>query len=210
MFGKPHNPDGIYMNTAELSMSIRSTNIHKKDNDIKIGTIMNTLLDQFQEDSGSSLQKTFEKMRDMANFTYNEVEEDGVYILNGEKIVDSLAVTGNKSVERMIKGLKEGEKIVYIHNPGTSSSAYADMDRLSKANPGKIEFKTLDAVQGSEYRYAIIDIDFTEVTSTLDLYKNNELLDSLKEFKTAITRSMDGSIIIDNKTSLFHKDFSQE
>jgi hypothetical protein len=210
MFGKPHNPDGIYMNTAELSMSIRSTNIHKKDNDVKIGTIMNTLLDQYQEDSGSSLQRTFEKMRSLINFTYNEVEENGTYILNGEKIVDSLAVTGEKSVERMLKGLKEDEKIVYIHNPGTGSSAYADMDRLAKANPGKIEFKTLDAVQGSEYRYAIIDIDFTEITSTVDLYKNAELLDSLKEFKTAITRSMDGSIIVTNKTSLFNKEFSVE
>jgi hypothetical protein len=55
MFGKPHNPDGIYMNTAELAMSVRSTNIHKKDNDVKLNTIINTLLDQFQEDSGSSL-----------------------------------------------------------------------------------------------------------------------------------------------------------
>jgi hypothetical protein len=45
MFGKPHNPDGIYMNTAELSMSVRSTNIHKKDNDNKLSAIMNTLFD---------------------------------------------------------------------------------------------------------------------------------------------------------------------
>jgi hypothetical protein len=48
------------------------------------------------------------------------------------------------------------------------------------------------------------------MTSASDLHKNSELLDSLKEFKTALTRSMDGTIIVDNKTSLFHKDFCEE
>jgi hypothetical protein len=97
----------------------------------------------------------------MSSFTYNEVEEDGTYYLNGEKIVDKLNVTGDRSVEGLIKGLKDGEQVVYIHNPGTGSSSYADMDRLSKAYPGKIDFKTLNDVQGNEYRYAIVDIDFT-------------------------------------------------
>jgi hypothetical protein len=55
MFGKPHDPAGIYMNTAELAMSVRSTNIHKKDNDNKLGAIMNLLFDQFKMDFGSSL-----------------------------------------------------------------------------------------------------------------------------------------------------------
>jgi hypothetical protein len=191
-------------------MSVRSTNIHKKDNDSKLGAIMNSLFDQFKVDPGSSLQKTFDKQRSMSNFTYNEVEEDGAYFLNGEKIVDNLSITGEKSVDGMVKGLKEGEQIVYIHNPGTTSTNYASMEKLSKTYPGKIDFKTLNDVQGKEYKYAIVDIDFTEVTSTIDVYKNDELLDSLKEFKTAFTRSMDGTIIVDNKTSPFHKEFSIE
>lgn len=214
LFGKPHSPDGIYMNTAELSMSVRSTNIHKKDNDVILGATMNILLDQFQDDYGSSLEKTFEKEKSLMTFTYNEVEENDKYILNGEKIVNKLKVFSfdepKGSVEGLVKSLEDNQQIVYIHNPGTSSSSYSDMQKLSSQYPGKIDFKTLDEVQGKEYKYAVIDINFTELTSPEDLYKNDELLDSLKEFKTAITRSMDGSIIVDNQTSPFHVEHSQE
>ncbi|GMO69089.1 MAG: hypothetical protein Nk1A_7930 [Endomicrobiia bacterium] len=44
------------MNTAEIAMSVRSTNIHKKDNDTRLNTIINTLFDQYIENQHSNLE----------------------------------------------------------------------------------------------------------------------------------------------------------
>lgn len=183
---------GIVYSTPSLMMSVRAANGHKQDN----LTILSSVLRSSLEDSNrSALDKTSLDLSGRYNLlskeTYLKYYEDADKF-QGDKIVSSVS---ESYLRNLISKLGEKEKITLITNK-TSSPTLDIFTKLVEDFPEKINIKNADDVQGSEYKYVVVDVAYGEVRGATESSFNSSFLNTLRAFYTHITRSSDGSIII--------------
>lgn len=188
-------PVGIIYSAPNLNMSVRANNGYKKDNldvisaelkdaqeRIDIANLANKVVD---------LRGSAKKLKEEIKLRYFEDNNE----LQGDKIVDSV---DKQTIQKLLKNLKDKEKLCLI----TDKEKSGIIDILSELSnspeyKNKIIIKDPSEVQGSEYKYTIVDvtyppIDYNTASSRFNYIYN----DVMTRFYTHITRSSDGSIII--------------
>ena len=93
----------------------------------------------------------------------------------------------------MITSLPNGENIAYIYDKAHTPTS--EMSELTSKYPGKFITVHKDDVQGSEYNYTIVDIDYKEVNKA---DTPATVVNALRDLYTLMSRSKDGTILISN------------
>lgn len=190
--GSPNYVSGIVYSAPSLMMSVRAANGHKQDNLSILSTILRTSLEDI---NNSRLAKINVNLSDryqiLSKETYLKYYE-GNNKLQGDKTVNSIS---EPEIRNLISSLGEKEKITLITNKSKSSTLDL-FQRLIEEFPDKINIKQADDVQGSEFKYVVVDVKYDKVRGSNDTQINDSFLGTLRAFYTHITRSSDGSIII--------------
>lgn len=183
---------GIFYSAPVLGVSVRCQNAYKHDNQNILSLLLNRLNDEIAIKSvaGGTLDITqiIDKLRDLP-FRYYESEGT----LQGEKIVESIS---ENDIKVLLDNLEEGEKLAYIYTPDKQDTEiYNIIQQLKKSSEynNKIEIRGSNNVQGSEFKYTIVDVTYSNKDNP------NDFTNKLKEFYTFVTRSKNGSILISGK-----------
>lgn len=184
---------GVYISTPTLMASIRANNVHKKDNTSKISSLLSVILDKAEASNRTNSPLHINSyIRDLKNKTtlkYYEDEQDGVVTIHGDKITD-ISELSESYLKKLAKGLKEGERIALITDNVLSDFRKNAFKKLEDAYPGQVVVRDSHDVQGSEFKYTIIDVSWSE-TSKPSMFTSN-----LRYFYTLMSRSSDGSIMV--------------
>lgn len=183
---------GLFYSAPVLGVSVRCQNAYKHDNQNILSLLLNRLNDEIAIKSvaGSTVDITqiVDKLRDLP-FRYYESEGT----LQGEKIVESIS---ENDIKVLLDNLEEGEKLAYIYTPDKQDTEiYNIIQQLKKSSEynNKIEIRGSNNVQGSEFKYTIVDVTYSNKDNP------NDFTNKLKEFYTFVTRSKNGSILISGK-----------
>lgn len=194
---------GYVFTTPTLLMSVRSDNGHKSDNMNILSNILRStnkkVNDSIINKSLINLKKDQEFLKKLKLKYYENIDSGE---LQGEKIVDNIQLVKNQ-LEQICSNLKEGEQIVLITDKEASSESGKIFEDLqNKYGPEKIIIKNANNVQGSEYKYAVVDVTYTKANNADAAIFNNQFLSSIKAFYTHISRSIKGTIIISKNNNL--------
>lgn len=178
--------------TPSLDISIRANNNHKKDNLNALASIIDSLQRQ------NELYKTGQAgISNMAS-TLDLIKKDGFFkfseasgLTKGEQTINSVPTISE--IESMISSLGEGENIAYIYDEAHVPSS--EMSELTTKYPGKFITVNKDNVQGSEYNYTIVNIDYKEVNKS---DTPATVVTALRDLYTLMSRSKDGTILVSN------------
>lgn len=195
---------GFIFRTPELTISIRANNNHKKDNI----TIMSNLLRRLNETinlnslNGNLVDfaSDIDNINNNVAFKYYETTQGNSIILQGDKLVSGVS---EEYLRKLANGLAENEQIALITDKPNSDLSLM-FGRLSSEFGAKFIAVPFNKVQGSEFKYTVVDVDYTPTTGSTISAKNSGFLTNLKEFYTAITRSSDGTLVIDSKNILIN------
>ncbi|MGM9532888.1 hypothetical protein [Intestinibacter sp.] len=194
---------GYVFTTPTLLMSVRSDNGHKSDNMNILSNILRStnkkVNDSIINKSLINLKKDQEFLKKLKLKYYENIDSGE---LQGEKIVDNIQLVKNQ-LEQICSNLKEGEQIVLITDKEVSSESGKIFEDLqNKYGPEKVITKNANNVQGSEYKYAVVDVTYTKANNADAAIFNNQFLSSIKAFYTHISRSIKGTIIISKNNNL--------
>lgn len=196
--GQDFYATGVTFMTPELMMSVRAANGHKKDNSSLLSSILRRSKEkQANSDvSGEVLDLTpqINELRDSVALRYYEDANE----LQGDKIVESVS---ESYIRRLANTLKDGEKLCLVSNK-INSPLFKMFEILNKELGDKVIYRQADEIQGSEYKYVVLDVEYNKIRASSAKLKNNEFLEVLKAFYTHITRSSSGSIIISKDNNL--------
>ena len=202
-------PDGeFFISTPELIMSIRSNNIHKKDNLEVLSTMVRNLDNILTNNiKGADISQMFQNQKSMIQFKYWEETDGNKTQLNGDKFASSVS---KEYLLGLVADLDENEKIALITDQMNSELANTFNEILS-LYPNKVEIRSSDDVQGQEFKYTIVDVTFSpiKVAGSLEI-TNLSTLNFLREFYTLVTRSSNGTIIIDKTNGEFDSSYNQQ
>lgn len=194
---------GYVFTTPTLLMSIRADNGHKSDN---MNILSNILRSTKKKINDSIINKSFINLKKDQEFLkklklkYYENIDSGE--LQGEKVVNDIQLV-REQLDQICSNLKEGEQIVLITNKDVSSeSGKVFEDLQNKYGAEKVIIKNANNVQGSEYKYAVVDVTYTKADNADASIFNNQFLSSIKAFYTHISRSIKGTIIISKGNNL--------
>lgn len=174
--------------TPTLSTSLRISNIHKKDNNDALRVLTNRVKDvniyyttgEFNLKEGIKI--ALASYDSMPSLKYYEDDTK----LSGDKIVGSISTS---DIDKLVRD--SDEPVGFIYDDVTSET-YKLIDSYLEAHPGAIERFKLEEVQGSESKYFIIDKKF-------NFGEDGSLVEkATRDLYTAITRSKEGTIIINN------------
>lgn len=174
--------------TPTLTTSLRITNIHKKDNQDSLRVLTSRVRDnnnfyttgEFNFDLGIKIAlSNYESMPSLKYY-----EDDS--ILNGEKIVSSIS---ESDIDKLVKNSNEPIGFIYDN---VNSETYKLIDSYLSKHPGSIRKFKLEEVQGFEAKYFIVDKKFNFGSSGSMVEK------ATRDLYTALTRSKEGTIIINN------------
>jgi hypothetical protein len=174
--------------TPTLATSLRITNIHKKDNADAIRVLTERVRDvnnyyttgEFNLEEGIKIA-----LSNYENVPSLKYYEDDVKLC-GEKIVGSISTS---DIDKLVRDSEEPVGFIYDN---VNSDTYKLIDAYIEKNPGKVRKFKLEEVQGSEAKYFIVDKKF-------NFGFNGELIEkATRDLYTAITRSKEGTIIINN------------
>ncbi len=179
----------IAVRTPKMQLSLRDGNIWKYQNQ---QTLMN-LEDQLR-DTDTKEETQIVKNRlintDLKKFGLKYYFKDGT--LSGDMITSTLT-------EEHLNALPNG-KVKFVGSQ--SSPIYQQLKNAGKLQldeSGNIKAYSLEEIQGQESAYTVADVNWKS------LYKANgsafQLLDFMRNLYTVITRSKEGSIILDNGLS---------
>lgn len=178
--------------TPSLDVSIRANNNHKKDNLNSLASIIDSLQRQ------NELYKTGQAGISNTASTLDLIKKDGFFkfsesngLVRGEQTVSSVPTISE--LESMITSLPNGENIAYIYDKAHTPTS--EMSELTSKYPGKFITVHKDDVQGSEYNYTIVDIDYKEVNKA---DTPATVVNALRDLYTLMSRSKDGTILISN------------
>lgn len=174
-----------------LTTSLRVSNIQKKSNN-DISGIISTYIDGLYPDEinfGEVVEYIKSIFKDNP-FQYLSLEN---IPLAGDKLIDS--IESNYELISSILSSDSCKDLIYIYDdPNKKSSIQSYIESNFPEYKSKVQYLTLDSVQGLESTHTIIDLNF-----------DNNSLDSLSsvrkfitKFNTAITRAKNGSIIVNN------------
>lgn len=161
--------DATKISTPSLEISLRVTNIHKKDN----SDVLRTLVREIYKDP-----YRYNNFESIPAFKYYEDNEK----LHGEKITS--AITFND-----LDKLNNSSIILIYDDP--NSATYKLVQEYNNSHDKKIPVFRTNEVQGLEADYAICDLHS-------NFREPNLRLRSFRDLYTAITRSKSGTIIINN------------
>lgn len=193
---------GVFLNTPTLMASIRANNIHKKDNLSKIGGLLSVLLDMLEASARTNTPLRIDSlMRELKSKTvlkYYENEEDGIVTIHGDKL-SNLSELTESYLRKLAKGLKEGERLALITDNTLSEFRTTVFKKLEDAYPGQVVVKDSHDVQGSEFKYTIVDVEWANLNSP------NAFPGNLRYFYTLMSRSSDGNIVIKKDRNIVNK-----
>lgn len=174
--------------TPTLATSLRITNIHKKDNldALRVLTDRVRNVDNYYTTGEFNLEEGIKiALSNYENVPSLKYYEDDIK-LAGDKIVGSITTS---DINKLV--LDSEEPIGFIYDD-VNSDTYKLIDTYLQKNPGKIKKFKLEEVQGSEAKYFIVDKKF-------NFGSRGELVEkATRDLYTAITRSKEGTIIINN------------
>lgn len=184
---------GMYFGSPVLTSSIRANNVHKKDNLDKISSILSGFIDKEQDAqlNGTKLSLKSE-MRDLRNkslLKYYELITDKEAILHGDKLVNQSELTVDY-IQKLINNLKEGERIALITDNVLSDFRKDTFHQFEEKYPEQVVVRDSRDVQGSEFKYTIVDVKWTDDNNP------NMFIKNLKYFYTLMSRSADGNLIV--------------
>lgn len=198
-------PGGYLYKTPELTMSIRAANNHKKDNVTVLSTLLRHVNEKMQLARANKtvidLSDEIQRVKDTSLKFFEKVEEDGRISLQGDKVVDKI---DEKYLRGLIADLDEKEKLVLITDnlDGDSAKLFA---KLNNEFGDKVIVKEEGKVQGSEFKYVVMDVKYQLVDTAVIETRNKEFLNNMKAFYTDLTRSSNGSVIL-SRPELLIKD----
>lgn len=182
----------IRMQTPKLAVSMRTTNIQKLDNLNSVRSINSYYNNDINRFYKSTYDTEYNFYLNNLVLKFNESEKS----LYGDKVVSTI---NESDVKKLLNDMDEDEKLLYIYDDENSPTF--NLIKSLDPNQEKISRFKSEEVQGSESKYAIIDIDWNK-------YHNTKLPSSVgnlvKNLYTVITRAKSGSLIFDNG---FIKDF---
>lgn len=184
---------GMYLNTPTLMSSIRANNVHKKDNLSKVSGLLNVLLDMQEASARTNTPLRIDSlMRELKSKTvlkYYESDEEGIVSIHGDKLANISELTEGY-LKKIAKGLKEGERIALITDNVLSDFRTSVFKKLEDAYPGQAVVRDSHDVQGSEFKYTIVDVNWANLNTPTTFPSN------LRYFYTLMSRSSDGNIIV--------------
>lgn len=202
--GYDNSISGFVFSSPELRMSVRAANGYKKDNLTVVATALRRLYEAKNATNlGTSaskldLRKAYRVLRDDYELRYYE---DGNR-LQGDKIINRSTVNENY-VRNLLSTLGEGEKIALIVDD-KNKDTYKLFNKLASEPElaNKIIIKEPTKVQGSEYKYVVLDVRYDLPNESNLKNFNNTFYSILRDFYTHITRSSDGTIIVNTNNNL--------
>lgn len=193
---------GMYFGTPVLTSSIRANNVHKKDNLDKISSILSELIDKEQDSqlNGTQLniKSTMRDIRSKSLLKYYELKTDKEIILHGDKLVDENELNVDY-LQGLINNLKEGERIALITDNVLSDFRKDVFHQFEEKYPEQVVVRDSRDVQGSEFKYTIVDVNWTDTTN------QNTFIKDLKYFYTLMSRSADGNLIVKKNYNMVAK-----
>lgn len=193
---------GMYLNTPTLMSSIRANNVHKKDNLSKVSGLLNVLLDMQEASARTNTPLRIDSlMRELKSKTvlkYYESDEEGIVSIHGDKLANISELTEGY-LKKIAKGLKEGERIALITDNVLSDFRTSVFKKLEDAYPGQAVVRDSHDVQGSEFKYTIIDVNWANLNTPTAFPSN------LRYFYTLMSRSSDGNIIVKKDRNIVNK-----
>lgn len=185
--------EALTVRTPKLDISLRITNVQKDDNNKQVNAILSRI--NFNKDNVTADNDAEVRDRIFNEITSNLIlkhYQDDDNPLNGEKIVNEIS-------EEDIKALLEADgEIGYVYD-NENSPTYQLIQRM---NDSRIKVYTPKSVQGSEAAHFIIDVDFAKYDST----DWADLINFAKSFYTMMSRSKEGTYIINNGLSAYVKE----
>lgn len=185
---------GFYLNTPTLTSSIRANNVHKKDNLDKISSILSDIIDKEQDSqlNGTplNLKPAMRDLRSKSLLKYYESTVDNATTLHGDKLVDLGELTVDY-IQKLINNLKEGERLALITDNVLSNFRKDIYHQFEEKYPEQVVVRDSRDVQGSEFKYTIVDVNWTDAGNNAGMFLKN-----LKYFYTLMSRSADGNLIV--------------
>lgn len=180
-----------YLNDSPyLNMSVRFNNTTKQDNCIKLLSLLKVV---HIKNNDANIKKIpfdatdyYEQLNDIPLKYYEDKDT-----LHGEKVINVAAFS--TEVEILASKLKDGESLAYIYD--STNPRYDQIKNLKNKYGDKIKLIDVNDVQGAEFTYAVIDINFKGVDKN---NLTNTFLSELRNLYTLITRSKLGTLIVDN------------
>ena len=168
--------DCMYFGSSMLTASLRSANLAKKDNFTEMDSILFDLWKKLSENRTLDIGTLDKLLPKSIKLSYYE---------------DSSKLYGEKIVENDTDLIKEADKFkgrgtVAIIYDETNAGKYSGL-----TNHDNIEFIPYDEMQGREWTYILVDVDFSEKTPSQYM--------KLKHLYTVSQRSKEGSIIKTDK-----------
>ena len=181
---------GISMSTPALGICVRANNNLKKDNLNRLSGIIDVLRTQTQkykigQGGVADTKSAIDMLKQSGFLKYSE--NNG--LIKGEKLVNSIEPS---EIENMINKLPDGEKVAYIYSKDVKS----EISNLVNKYSDKFIVVRDEDVQGSEYDYTIIDINYNDIND--DMNTPADIAAIFKNIYTLISRSKSGSIIVKN------------
>ena len=184
------------LKTPQLPSGIRFNNLNKRLSTLMLLEITNELNSIFE----SKEIKTFKdkKLLQIKNiiktkeFKYYQTEKE----ILGDKVVELKNLIENNKLtleyETLIKNIiKDNKSVVYISDKNTKNLEFESYLK----NDLQVDVVDSDNVQGRQYDYTIINVNFNNIFDSKEV---DEVTIDFKNFNTLVTRSKNGSIIVDN------------
>lgn len=198
-----------------LGVSMRASNTNKRDNTNATSELaQNFSMQSIRDHNFSGSTEVLDYIRDLLSKAKIKGSIDPTGAIKGDLLYDKPDLTTEegrkafkKQVQQMIDTLAEGEKIGCIYED-ESSEIYKFLtenfssDKIEMIN--KLEFYSEAKAQGSEHQYFIIDVNwdgkYQNLLSNTNLTPEiiNDILSFIQSLHTTISRSKQGSVIIDN------------
>lgn len=198
-----------------LGVSMRASNTNKRDNTNATSELaQNFSMQSIRDHNFSGTTEVLDYIRDLLSKAKIKGSIDPTGVIKGDLLYDKPDLTTaegrqafKKQVQQMIDTLNEGEKVGCIYED-ESSEIYKFLtenfssDKIEMIN--KLEFYSEAKAQGSEHQYFIIDVNwdgkYQNLLSNTNLTPEviNDILSFIQSLHTTISRSKQGSIIIDN------------
>ena len=172
----------LAVRAPKLGMSLRETNLWKYQNYDTLQNLEDSLRDT---DSTEETRVVRDRLisSDLKKYKLKYYLKDDLFF--GDMINSGVLL------EQQLNVLKNSDKVCFVGS--TSSDVYKQLQGLGT----KIEVKSLEEVQGREYPYVVVDLDWKQLSKNINTDPES-LLNFMQVLYTMLTRSQNGTIFIDN------------
>lgn len=186
--------ESLMVRTPKLDISLRITNTQQNDNNTTVNAALSVLTftpEQMadSESQANAVNSVKDTISNMMELHYYQDEDN---ILNGSKFVTAIT---EDDVRQILE--RDGE-VGYVYDDENTPT----YKMLTNMADSRIIMRTPKSVQGSEFKHAIIDVNFSKYnTNTV-----SGLIDYMKSFYTMMSRSKDGAYFINSNMGTIIKE----